>query len=212
MAYGGPPAPKSALVVPPQRPASQAQRGSITRAGPRRSRLYSAYETTKAPSSAMPAARGRLTSSVTPSAVPTRIIGTRRRHSSRAALRGFSRPTLNAVERSTSAKSGSANCNGTKCVASGIVTSAEPKPVTPTTSAPMKASPASSPASGAMNDDCLWRAAVHGAQLRYVAGERQLIARFELLGARAKAGPGNARRRAAESEREDVRVVERGHR
>src|SRR5258708_5930913 len=212
MAYGGPPAPKSALVMPPQRPASHAQPAPITRGGPRRTRVYRPYEATKAPRRPMPTARGRLTSSVRPSAVPTRIIGTRRRHSSRAALRGFSRPTLNAVERSTSANSGSANCNGTKWVASGMVTSAEPKPVMPTTSAPMKASPASSAASGAMNDECLRRAAVHGAQLRHVAGERQLVARFELLGTRTQRGPRDARRRPAESEREDVRVVERGHR
>src|SRR5260221_4739657 len=198
--------------MPPQRPAIQAQRGSITRAGPWRTSVYSAYASTKTPSSSIPAARGRLTSSVTPSAVPTRIIGTRRRHSSRAALRGFSSPTLNAVARSTSAKRGNANCSGTKCVASGMVTSAEPKPVRPTTSAPRKASAASSAASGAMDEQRLRRRAIHGSQLRDIARERQLVARFELLGTRTQRRPRYLGWRAAESKHKEVGVVERRHR
>src|SRR5438045_1247189 len=159
----------------------------------------------------MPSARGRFTSSVTPSAVPTRIIGTRRRHSSRAAWRGFSKPTLNAVERSTRAKSGSANCSGTNCTASGMVTSAEPKPLMPTIRAPKKARPASSPASGTMNLERLRRAAIHRAQLGDVPREGKPVAGLQLLRARAQRGPGHASRRAAKSERENVRIVERGH-
>ena len=91
----------------------------------------------------MPAVRGRLTSNVTPSAVPTRIIGTRRVHSARTALFGFSSPTLSAAARSASTKSASANCSDTRCVASGMVTSAAPKPVMPKMSAPAKAMAAS---------------------------------------------------------------------
>ena len=87
----------------------------------------------------MPAARGRLTSSVTPATVPARIIGTRRRYSPRAALRGFSSPTLNELAMSASANSASANLSGTRCVASGIATSAAPKPVAPNTIEPRNA-------------------------------------------------------------------------
>src|SRR5436190_10563194 len=212
MAYAGPPAPKSVLVIPPTRPAIHAQPGLITRGGPRCTRVYSAYASTNAPSRNIPAARGRLTSNVTPSAVPTRIIGTSRRHSSRAALRGFSRPTLKAVQRSTRAKRGSANCSGTKCVASGMVMSAEPKPVKPTMSAPRKASPARSAVSLPMDEQRLRRAAVHGAQLRHITGERQPIARLQLLRTIAQRRPGQARGRAAKREGDEVRVVERGHR
>jgi hypothetical protein len=89
----------------------------------------------------MPAARGRLTSTVTPSAVPATIIGMRRVHSARTAFFGFSRPMLSAAARSASTKSASANLSGTRCVASGIVTSAAPNPVTPKISAPRNAIP-----------------------------------------------------------------------
>src|SRR5207244_13586022 len=125
----------------------------------------------------------------------------------RLALFGFPRPTLMAQQRSAVARSASANWSGTKWVASGMVTSAEPKPVMPKISAPANAMAASSAASRPMDQERLWRAAVHRAELRDVARERQLVARFELLRARAQCGPGNARRRAAESKGEDVGVV-----
>src|SRR6185503_3979628 len=104
--------------MPPARPAIHAQPGLITRRCARRTSVNSPYARTKRPRRTMPAARGRLTSSVTPSALPTKIIGTRRVHSARSAI-----------------------LRGTKCVASGMVTSAAPKPVMPKTSAPRNAMP-----------------------------------------------------------------------
>jgi len=74
--------------------------------------------------------------------LPAMIIGTSRIHSARTAFFGFSKPTRSAQARSTSTKSASAKRSGTRCVASGMVTSAAPKPVTPNTSAPRKAMPA----------------------------------------------------------------------
>src|ERR1700730_7986036 len=91
----------------------------------------------------MPAWRGRFTSSVTPSAVPTRIIGTSRFHSARTAFLGFSRPTLRAQARSARANSASVSLSGMNWVASGIVISAEPNPVKPNISAPANAMTAS---------------------------------------------------------------------
>src|SRR2546423_1386382 len=158
------------------------------------------------------APRGRLTSSVTPSAVPARIIGTRRRHSARTAFLGFSSPTLKAQQRSTIAKSGSANASGTRCVASGMVTSAEPKPVMPKISAPTNAIPASSAPSIATDDETPGARAIHAAQLRDVTRERQPIARLELPGAAVERAPFDHRRRTAKGERDKVRVVERRHR
>src|SRR5205085_9092058 len=158
------------------------------------------------------APRGRLTSRVTPSAVPARIIGTRRRHSARTALRGFSSPTLNAQHKSTTANNGSANASGTKCVASGMVTRAEPKPVMPKISAPKKAMSASSALSIPMDDETPGARAIHAAQLREVTRERQPIARLELLGAGAERAPLDHRGRAAKGERDEVRVVKRRHR
>jgi len=61
-------------------------------------------------------------------AVPTRIIGTSRNHSSRAAFPGFSKPTRIALDKSARTNSASANLRGTRCVARGMVTSAAPKP------------------------------------------------------------------------------------
>src|SRR6476659_5076728 len=164
-----------------------------------------------APRSSIPAARGRLTSTVTPSAVPTTIIGTSRVHSLRTSFFGFSSPTLNAQHRSTMAKSASANLSGTRCVASGIVTSAEPKPVMPKISAPKKAIAASSAASIPMDEQGSGARAVHATQLRHIARERQAVARLELFRPVAQRAPVDRRRRAAESERGDVRVVQRRH-
>src|SRR5688500_9828790 len=139
MAYGGPPAPKIVLVMPPASPASHAQRGETILSEDLLNRLKIPNHSTNRPSSSMPAARGRLTRSVTPSAVPTRIMGTRRVHSARTAVFGFSSPTLNAAARSASTNSASANLRDTRCVASGIVTSAAPKPVIPKITAPRNA-------------------------------------------------------------------------
>src|ERR1700682_3028854 len=159
----------------------------------------------------MPAARGRLTSSVTPSAVPRRIIGTSRVHSLRTAFFGLSRPTPSAQARSASANSASANLSGTKWVASGMVTSAAPKPVIPKISAPRKAIADSSAVSNPTDHELPRRALVHVPQLRHVARERQLIARFELLGAAAQLGPFDGGRHALEGEHQDVGIVERRH-
>src|SRR4051812_10300843 len=160
----------------------------------------------KAPSRIMPAARGKLTSSVTPSAVPARIIGTRRVHSLFTAFFGFSSPTLKAQHRSTTAKSASANLSGTKCVASGMVTSAEPNPVRPKINAPMKAITAKT-LSLIGNQQFRGGGSIHGAQARDVAGEQKPIARLELFCARAQRAPGDAWGRAAKGKDEDVGVV-----
>src|SRR6267378_7326823 len=165
----------------------------------------------KMPRSSVAVPRGRLTRSVTPSAVPTVIIGARRTHSSRNALLGFSKPMRSAQDRSARTKSASANLSGTRCVASGMVTSAAPKPVTPKISAPMNALPASS-AISCTDYQIAWRAAVHRAQARHVARERQAEARLEPLGAPAQRGPLDARRRPLQREHQEVRVVERRQR
>src|SRR5438045_2684602 len=62
----------------------------------------------------MPALRGRLTSSVTPSAVPAAIIGTRRRHPERRAVFGLSKRTLTAQQ-------GWARERGGRCEEGGVV-------------------------------------------------------------------------------------------
>src|SRR5687768_15160898 len=147
MAYGGPPAPNNVLVMPPASPAGQAQTGEMIRARACGNSVNTPKPSTNSPSRIMPASRGRLTSSVTPSTVPTRIIGTRRVHSPRTAFFGFSKPTLSAAARSASTNSASANLSGTRWVASGMVISAAPKPVMPNTSAPRNAIPASAAAS-----------------------------------------------------------------
>ena len=85
----------------------------------------------KTPSASMPALRGRFTSSVTPIARPTTIIGAMRTTSAFTACRGFSRPTRRELARSTTENIASANVSGTRWVASGMVISAEPKPVMP---------------------------------------------------------------------------------
>ena len=79
----------------------------------------------------MPVFRGRFTSSVTPMARPTTIIGTMRTTSAFTACRGFSRPTRSELARSTTENIASAKVSGTRCVASGMVISADPKPVMP---------------------------------------------------------------------------------
>src|SRR5216684_1206643 len=134
----------------------------------------------KIPRSSVAVSRGRLTSSVTPSAVPTRIMGTSRTHSSRSAFLGFSKPMRSAQARSARTNSASANLSGTRCVASGMVTSAAPKPVMPKISAPMNAIPASS-ATSCTDYQIAWRAAVHRAQARHIPRERQAEARLEPL-------------------------------
>src|SRR6266850_2272166 len=210
MAYGGPPAPKRVLVMPPAKPASQAQctDTSFVRWG---SRLYTPNARMKSPRSSVAVARGRLTRSVTPSAVPTAIVGTSRTHSSRSAFLGSSKPMRSAQDRSARTKSASANLSGTRCVASGMVTSAAPKPVTPKISAPMNAIPASS-AISCTDYQLAWRAAVHRAQARHIARERQAEARLEPLGAPPQRRPFDARRRPLQSEHQEVRVVERRQR
>src|SRR6185295_18138488 len=166
---------------------------------------------TKLPSNSMPAARGRLTSTVTPAAVPARIIGTRRRYSARTALRGFSSPTLNELAMSASAYSASAKPSGTRCVASGILTSAAPKPVTPNTTEPQKAI-AASQSDSAGNDQLLGGEGIHGPQPVDVAGERQLDARLEVFGLVFQFIERDSRRNAFQRKHEDIRVVERRHR
>src|SRR5690348_17325032 len=112
--------------------------------------------------------------------------GTRRVHSERTAFLGFSSPTASAQDRSTTTKRASAIGSGTKCVASGMVTSAEPKPVMPKISAPTKANAARIGASGSTDEQAFRRAAVHVAQLRDVASERKPVARLQLLRALAQ--------------------------
>src|SRR5262245_50365213 len=163
---------------------------------------------TKAPRSSIPAARGRLTSTVTPARVPTRIIGMRRRYSPRDAFFGFSSPTLNELAMSASTYSARANLSGTKCVASGIATSAAPKPIAPKMIEPAKANPASRKYS-AGKDQLLGGAAVHVAQAVHIPGERQAVTGFESRGAILQFIPSDGRRQALERKNEDVRVVER---
>src|SRR2546429_4267017 len=93
-----------------------------------------------------------------------------------------------------------------------MVTSAEPKPVMPNTSAPRKPMPASAAASGAMDQERVGRTAIHAAQLRHIARKRQAVARLQLLGPAPERGPVDRRRRAAKGKCEDVRIVERRHR
>ena len=85
----------------------------------------------KMPSASMPVLRGKLTSSVTPMARPTTIIGAMRTTSAFTAWRRFSSPTRSELARSTTENIASANVSGTRWVASGIVMSAEPNPVIP---------------------------------------------------------------------------------
>src|ERR1043165_509435 len=165
---------------------------------------------TKPPSSSMPAARGRLTSTVTPATVPARIIGTSRRYSPRTAFFGFSRPTLNEVPMSARAHRASANWRGTRCVASGMAMSAAPKPVAPNTIDPRKAIAARIGYS-AGKDQLFGGAAVHVAQPVHVAGERQAITDLEPFGAASQIIPGDGRRQALEREHQDIRIVERRH-
>src|SRR5882672_3772094 len=165
---------------------------------------------TKLPSSSMPAARGRLTSTVTPAAVPARIIGTRRRYSARTALRGFSNPTLKELAMSASAYSASAKPSGTRCVARGMLTSAAPNPVTPNTTEPQKAI-AESQKDSAGNDQLLRRAGIHGAQPVDVSGKRQAKARLEIFRPLLQDIPFHPGRNAFEREDQDVRIVKSRH-
>src|SRR5690606_25676204 len=151
----------------------------------------------------MPAVRGRWTSSVAPSTVPTAIIGTRRVHSARTAPRGFSIPTRSALTRSVSAKSASANLSGTKCVASGMVTSAEPKPVMPKISAPRKAMPASAAVSPGSIKSGLDRRVERVATGQLRRAEHVRLDRLEDIGT-AKAFVHRAPLHAKRVEREDV--------
>src|SRR5204862_5353211 len=99
----------------------------------------------------------------------------------------------------------------TRWVASGIVTSAEPKPVMPKTSAPKNAIAASSGASISMDEQRPGARAVHAAKLRHIAREGQPVARLELLRTVAQRAPVDRGRRATEGKGDDVRVVERRH-
>ena len=79
----------------------------------------------------MLALRGRISSRLVPTMVPTIMSGTMRTTSALTAWRGFSEATRSALEKSCNTNTASANGSGTKWVASGMVTSAEPNPVMP---------------------------------------------------------------------------------
>src|SRR5258706_13010239 len=172
------------------------------------------------PSAKVAAPRGRLTSRVTPAMVPRRMVGTMRVHSLRTAFFGFSKPTRKALARSISTKSANAKGSGTKCVASGTVTSAAPKPVMPNTTDPAKAAVASaaiSTGSSAISalfprrddEQFVRRPAVHRAQALHVARKRQAVGPLERDRARAQFAPRYGRRRALQADDDDVRVAQR---
>src|SRR5204862_1453955 len=132
----------------------------------------------------------------------------------------FSKPTRKAFARSISTNSASAKGSGTKCVASGTVTSAAPKPVMPNTTDPAKAaavkaiiSAGSSAISAAIlrrNDaQLVRRPAVHRAQPLHVARKRQAVGPFERDRARAQFAPRDRGGRAFEADDDDVRVAQR---
>ncbi len=74
-----------------------------------------------------------------PTTLPTIIPGRMRFHSGPCALLGSVRPMRQALVQSSTENIASANGSGTRWVASGIVSSAEPKPVTPKMKAPPNA-------------------------------------------------------------------------
>src|SRR5260221_2779267 len=71
--------------------------------------------------------------------MPAIMSGTMRAISPKTALRGFSSPSRRPFAKSTIANTASAKGSGTKNVASGMVTSAEPNPVRPWINPPAKA-------------------------------------------------------------------------
>ena len=91
----------------------------------------------------METARGRFTRIVIPITVPATTSGSMRLHSAPTAFFGSLSPIRQALVQSSSANIARANGRGTRCVASGIVTSAAPKPVTPKMNAPANAITAS---------------------------------------------------------------------
>lgn len=79
----------------------------------------------------MLACRGRLTSRVVPTTMPTAISGTSRSTSDFTASPGFSVARRSELTRSCSPNTASAYGSGTKCVASGMVSIADPNPEMP---------------------------------------------------------------------------------
>ena len=84
-----------------------------------------------------------------PVTIPAIMSGTMRVTSPSTALRGFSSPSLRPFAKSTTANTASAKGSGTKKVASGIETRAEPKPVRPWMKPAAKAIGASASAASA---------------------------------------------------------------
>ena len=78
-----------------------------------------------------------------PIVVPTTISGRMRFHSVATALLGSASPMRQALVQSSKENIASANGRSTRCVASGIVRSAEPKPLIPKMNEPPKAISAS---------------------------------------------------------------------
>src|SRR5512145_2916087 len=83
------------------------------------------------PSAASAGARGRLTRTVAPSAIPTNAAGRMRLSSVHAASRHCARLAVNVATPSSAVANGTAKVNGNACASAGTAMIDEPNPVAP---------------------------------------------------------------------------------